>query len=172
MVGILFFKPLDEIVVVDEITDCCKGNCQKDAHDTQHAAADNEGDQDPDRGDTELLTEQTRLDHITVQCLQDQGKNQKQQCVHGLDQYQNEGTQDRTRHGTESGRQIRDTDDHGNDRDIRHIHNDHENPVAQTDDQTIQYIEGNVLNQNPVAAAPESGGVPVHIQGKNRMEKP
>ena len=168
---ILCFQPLDDIVLIDEIHDGREGDGQKDARDTQQAAADHQGNQDPHGRDTQLLTEQTGLDHIAVQRLQDQCKNQEQQSIPGLDQYQDESTDDCPDHGAEGRRQVCHTDDDRNDRDIGHTRDHHEDPVAQTDDHAVQKIEGDVLDQDLIAAAPERCRIPVCLVRQQCMEK-
>ena len=74
MLRVLLFQPLDNIIVIDEISDCCEGNGQKDACDANQPAADDQGNQDPDGGDAELLTEQAGFDDISVDRLQDRCK--------------------------------------------------------------------------------------------------
>ena len=168
----LGFQPLDDIVLIDEIHDGSEGDGQKDAQDPHQTAADHQGNQDPHGGDAQLPTEQAGLDHIAVQRLQDRCKNQEEQSVPGLDQYQDESADDCADHGTEGRRQICHTDDNRNDRDVGHARDHHEDPVAQADDHAVQQIEGDVLDQDLIAAAPERCRVLVGLIRQQCMEKP
>ena len=154
--------------MVDVVTNCGERNRQKDAGNAQEPAADHEGDQDPDGGDAQLFAKQAGLDDIAVDGLQNQGEEQEPQRVHRLDQDQDKGADHRARHGTEGRSQVGDADDHRNDRDIGHLHDDHEDPVQQADDHAVQEVAGDVADQDRIAAPPEGGRAGIHARGQRR----
>jgi len=144
--------------VIDEIADRRKGDRQKDACDTQEPAPYDEGDQDPDCRDSQLPAEQTGLDDIAVQCLQDQREQQEPNCVPGVDQEQDGSADHCACHGAEGRSQVGDSHNDRDDRHVGHPHEEHKEPVTQTDDEAVQKVKGDVLDQNCVAAAPEGRG--------------
>ena len=157
IVGIAFFQPHNDIVVVNEVHDCREGDGQQDSDHAQETAADDDGNQDPDSGHAEALAEEPGFQNIPVKGLQNRCEEKEPQRVPGIDQDQDESAQYGADHWTESRGQIGHTDDHRDDRHIIHVHDQHEDPVEDTDDQTVQNVVGDILDKDVVAPAPERG---------------
>ena len=157
IVGIAFFQPHNDIVVVNEVHDCREGDGQQDSDHAQETSADDDGNQDPDSGDAEALAEKPGFQNVSVKGLQNRCEEKEPQRMPGIDQDQDESAQYGADHRTESRGQIGHTDDHRDDRHIIHVHDQHEDPVEDTDDQTVQNVVGDILDKNVVAPAPERG---------------
>ena len=166
------FQALDDVVVVDEIADGREGDGQKDACHSKETAADDQGDQDPDGGNAQPFAEEPGLEDIAVEGLQDDCEEQEPERVPGVDQDQDKGPDGGPDHGAEGRRQVGHAHDHGNDRDIRHIHDQHEDPVQDPNDQTVQDIKGDILDQDRIAPVPEGRRAVVDMVGHHGLEEP
>ena len=171
IVGIAFFQPHDDIVVVNEVHDRREGDGQQDSDHADETASDDDGNQDPDSGHAEALAEESGFQNVSVKGLQHRREEKEPQRVPGIDQHQDEGAQHGADHGSEGRGQIGHTDDHRDDRHIIHVHDQHEDPVEDTDDQTVQNVVGDILDQDVVAPAPERSRVAEDLIRQNRAEQ-
>ena len=150
-----------EVFLIREVDDRGQRDRKKDSDDAENIAEDNDRGQDQKTGYTEGITKQLGLDHIAVQSLQNCRKTEEHQCVPWIDQQQDKSSDDSADNGTETGDQVCDTYDHGDQSDVLHSDRPHENGVCAADDDCVQDGEYDIPDQDIVAALEESDHVVV-----------
>ena len=89
-------------------------------------------------GYTKRIGKKFRLENIPVENLQNTGKNDKKQCLFGIYQQQNEGSENTADDWPKVGDQVRNRYNDRDQPDIRHSANQHENRIDDADNQCIQ----------------------------------
>ena len=90
---LLLFKPVENVIVIEEVSYGGERNRQKDPRHSEQPASYDEGNQDPYRGNSEAFTEQSGFQDISVDRLEDYSKQKKPQCGHRIGEHQNKAAQ-------------------------------------------------------------------------------
>ena len=99
-------------------------NGDKHTEDAEEVAEYDDGDNDPQRGNTDRLTENFRTDDIAVQGLDRNNDSEQNECTHKAPITVDEDEQDtgdRTENRTDVWDDIGDTDDRGDEQEVGHV---------------------------------------------------
>ena len=147
---------------------------EKHTRHTEDSSADHDADENPHAGYAEQCAEQLRFQHISVNRLQYNRKNNKPERGPWIFQHENQRADDAADDRSEGRRKVCDADNHRDQNHIRHSGDGHEHRIGDTDDQGINQIADDEPDQYPVAAAPENSriviGLLLHAGAEQSLE--
>ena len=145
-------------------------HAQQHADEAEQAAAEQDGEHDPETVNAGGIAKDLRADDIAVDLLQDDDENDVNQALHRRDEQNDQRRRHRADERAEHGDDIRHGDDHAHEHDIRHAHDRTADIADDADDGGINDLTADKAHERRVREANGLEDALGRLDGKHAVE--
>ena len=138
--------------MIEDRHNCRERDGDKDTDRSEELAADDDRDQRNKCRQTHRVTEEMRLDNITVDRLKDTCEDHECDRIHRILQHEDKCTDHTSDDRTEGRQDIRNTNDYGDEDDVRESRDQHEDRIADADADRLEDRVTDVTGEDRIAS--------------------